>query len=59
MGVDIGPRCAIAHLDARADTHARDALGHAKDIAASMSSEDVEHCKMAAEALVEYEAQYP
>ena len=45
-------------ITAPTEEKSRDALGHAKDIATSMSSEDVEHCKMAAEAMVEYEAQY-
>ena len=45
-------------IQAPTEQKSQDALDHAKDIAAGMSSKDVEHCKMAAQVAVEYEAQY-
>ena len=45
-------------IQASTEENSQEALEYAKNIAASMSSKDVEHCKMAAQVAVEYEEQY-
>lgn len=45
-------------IQAPTEENSQEALEYAKNIAASMSSKDVELCKMTAQAAVEYEAQY-
>lgn len=45
-------------IQAPTEENSQEALEYAKNIAASMSSKDVEHCKMAAQVAVEYEEQY-
>lgn len=45
-------------IQAPTEKKSQAALCRAKDIAMSMSSRAVEHCKMAAQAAIEYERQY-